>query len=379
MIQRSSNGRIGRHDRQLWPAVESVAGREPRFAGPVGAGGRIAVQIIVVDPRLARARTFTLTPRKLVLGASALVLAVVLAVVASYWVTFRLAVEFRVPFIHDRFSEIAQQQVARNDQFVRDNIASMARKLGEMQAQLLRLDALGERVAKIAGVRPEEFSFSEIPGRGGPAPADGRPLSLSELQSTMDRLAVGVESRADFMDVVESELLRAQVRTALLPRNTPVMEGFVGSPFGNRIDPITGQMSMHAGIDFAAPPGTPIFAAAGGVVVTSEWHPVFGNLVEVDHGNEMKTLYAHSRRTLVKVGDIVRKGQQIAEVGSTGRSTGPHLHFEVHLRGQPQNPSRFLALQRPGSPLGDLAAGQRAAAVDIQSLAASAAASRGVR
>jgi len=103
---------------------------------------------------------------------------------------------------------------------------------------------------------------------------------------------------------------------------------------------------MHTGVDFAAPVGTPIFAAAGGVVVSAEMHPEFGNLVEVDHGNGLSTIYAHTSRMLVKVGDIARRGQKIAEVGTTGRSTGPHLHFEVHVNGVPQNPSKYLASLR---------------------------------
>jgi murein DD-endopeptidase MepM/ murein hydrolase activator NlpD len=141
---------------------------------------------------------------------------------------------------------------------------------------------------------------------------------------------------------------------------------------------------MHAGVDFGAPVGTPIYAAAGGVVASAESHPVFGNLVEVDHGNDLSTLYAHASRLHVKPGDIVRKGQKIAEVGSTGRSTGPHLHFEVHVKGQPQNPSRFLAQQREGSPFGIVEAKSRPrvaaaapqAKVDLQGLVQAAEASK---
>lgn len=310
------------------------------------------MQIILVDRRLKQARTITLTGRTYVLAVGGLVAAILLAVIGLYAVTIRVSSDFKVPVLHDIVSFVLRDEVERKDQFMRDNVAAMARKLGEMQAQLMRLDALGERVSKMSGIRPEEFNFKELPGRGGADPAAGRPMSLEELNQEMERIAKGVGARADYMDIIESELMAAQVRRALLPQNTPVSEGFVGSGYGMRTDPFTGALAMHAGVDFAAPVGTPIYAAAGGVVATAEFHPVFGNVVTVDHGNGLSTLYAHAQRIHVKVGDIVRKGQRIADVGSTGRSTGPHLHFEVHVNGQPQNPARFLAQQREGSPFG---------------------------
>lgn len=335
------------------------------------------MQIIVVDRRLSKARTFELSTRKLVLGTATMVLAVMLAVVGLYAVTFRVAAEFRIPVVHDVLSFVMRDEVARTDQMVRDNLSTMARKLGEMQAQLMRLDALGERVSKMVGIRPEEFNFKELPGLGGNAPsAAAQPLTLPQIEAEMQRVARGVESRADYMNVVESELMSAQVRRALLPQNTPVGEGFVGSGFGMRIDPFTGEQAMHAGIDFAAPVGTPIFAAAGGVVANAEVHPVYGKTVEIDHGNDLRTLYAHASKIEVKPGEIVRRGQKVAEVGSTGRSTGPHLHFEVHVKGLAQNPSRFLAQQKPGSPLAPLAPQAAARAVDVRGLAQAASASK---
>jgi len=132
--------------------------------------------------------------------------------------------------------------------------------VGEMQARLMPPDALGERVSKLAGIRPEEFSFREIPGMGGPQPVASRPLTLVELQTQAHSVAKGLDVRTDFMNVVESELLATAARTALLPHDTPLVEGFVGSGFGMRTDPFTGEVTMHTGIDFAAPAGTPIFA-----------------------------------------------------------------------------------------------------------------------
>lgn len=335
------------------------------------------MQIIVVDRRFSRARTYTLDKRVLLAAASGLLAAVLLAVVGLYAITFRVAAEIRMPVIHDVVAFIMRDEVARNEKFVRDNVTAMARKLGEMQAQLMRLDALGERVSKMSGIRPEEFNFKELPGRGGAEPAGARALSLTELQNEMERIARGVESRVDYMDVIESELMSAQVRRALLPQNAPVSEGFVGSGYGMRTDPFTGQVAMHAGVDFAAPLGTPIYAAAGGVVASAEMNPVYGNKVEIDHGNGLSTLYAHASRLSVKTGDIVKRGQKVAEVGSTGRSTGPHLHFEVHVKGVPQNPSKFLLAQKTGSPFAPLAiADPRARTVDVKGLAAAASAAK---
>jgi murein DD-endopeptidase MepM/ murein hydrolase activator NlpD len=313
------------------------------------------VQIIVVDKRLSRARSLTLSPRMVVVAFVGVALAVLFSVVGLYVVTFRAATALEVPYIRDLASSLMRGEIERNEQFMRDNVSAMARRLGEMQAQLVRLDALGERVAKLAGIRPEEFNFRDLPGRGGIESADARPLSMGELSDQVERVAKGVESRADYLDVVESELLSAQVRTALLPHNTPVTTGFVGSGFGTRLDPFSGQMAMHAGLDFAAPVGTPILAAAGGVVSAAEHNAAFGNMLVIDHGNGLQTLYAHASKLEVREGEIVRKGQQIARVGSTGRSTGAHLHFEVHVNGRPQNPARFLSRQSADSPLAELA------------------------
>ena len=311
------------------------------------------MQIIVVDKRLSRARTLTLSSRMAAVAFSGLAIAVLLSVVGLYVVTFKVAATFDLPYVRNLAFSVMRDEIERNEQFMRDNVSAMAKRLGEMQAQLMRLDALGERVAKLAGIRPEEFNFRELPGRGGAEPAVSRPMSMEELSEQVERVARGVESRGDYLDVVESELLSAQVRTTLLPQNTPVTEGFVGSGFGSRVDPFSGQLAVHSGLDFAAPVGTPILAAAGGVVSSAEYNPAYGNMVMIEHGNGLQTLYAHASRLDVRAGEIVRKGQQIARVGSTGRSTGSHLHFEVHVNGVPQNPARFLGRRGGDSQLAE--------------------------
>jgi murein DD-endopeptidase MepM/ murein hydrolase activator NlpD len=323
------------------------------------------VQIIVVDRRLARALTLTLNRGHLLIAFSLIAGAFILLSGTLSLLTVRAAAEFRIPLLSDLISFVTRDEMERNDQFVRDNVMALAVKLGEVQAQLLRLDVIGERVSKVAGIRPEEFRFRDLPGRGG-ALAGAGAMTLQDLDGELQRLARSVDQRADYLSVLEADMVARDVRQALLPQSRPVADGFIGSGFGWRNDPFTGQMARHEGIDFAAPAGTPIHAAAGGVVLAAAYHPVWGNVVEIDHGNALMTRYAHASRLHVKQGDLVKRGQQIAEVGSTGRSTGPHLHFEVHHRGVAQNPSRFLFAR--GSALQTAST----ARVDVESLTNSA-------
>jgi murein DD-endopeptidase MepM/ murein hydrolase activator NlpD len=175
---------------------------------------------------------------------------------------------------------------------------------------------------------------------------------MEELQAALGDLEKLSDQRADVLTVIESRLFGQKVKKLMVPTELPVKEVSLGSLFGWRIDPFTGRSALHTGLDFPAEVGTPIFAAAGGVVVTQEFHPQYGNMIEVDHGNELITRYAHSSRVSVKKGDLIKRGQKIAEVGNTGRSTGPHLHFEVLVQGVPQDPQKFL---NAGSTLARLA------------------------
>jgi murein DD-endopeptidase MepM/ murein hydrolase activator NlpD len=209
-----------------------------------------------------------------------------------------------------------------------------------MQARMVQIDSLGERVAGLAGLNPAEF---KTPLGAGGALVGGRDLTMEELMGALDRIDQTTGTRVDWLTVVESRLFDQKILRTMVPTEKPVTGVQVGSPFGFRIDPITGRSALHTGLDFPSDPGTPILSAAGGVVVVQEYHAAYGNMVEVDHGNDLITRYAHASKVLVKKGDIVKRGQKIAEVGSTGRSTGPHLHFEVWVAGVPQDPQRFLA------------------------------------
>jgi murein DD-endopeptidase MepM/ murein hydrolase activator NlpD len=259
------------------------------------------------------------------------------------FVVLRFASE--LPFMRDQVLSIQQTQQQQNASYMQDNLNAMAKRLGEMQAQLLRLDTLGERLAKLAGFKPQDFQFNEVPGRGGaPSTVPPHDLTLSDLTQQVDQLTLKVDDRGDKLGVLESLFTLESAKKKLIPTMLPVIGGAYSSNFGWRIDPFNGQHSYHEGIDFAGGLGAPILAAAGGIVVYAEYNPHYGNMVEIDHGNELITRYAHASRLYVKVGDMVLRGAKIAEVGSTGRSTGAHLHFEVRQRGVAVNPAQFLQL-----------------------------------
>jgi murein DD-endopeptidase MepM/ murein hydrolase activator NlpD len=294
---------------------------------------------------LAKTRSVTLSLRHAL--ASLLVASTLLVALTAglYWLTLRFSAELRIPILHDLLVAVQRSETQKARQFVQQNLNAMAVRVGEMQAQLTRLDALGERLSTLAGIRPQEFRFGEAPGLGG-AQATSMPsydLSMQEFSDRLSLLAHQMENRTDMLGVLEAQLFEQTVKKKLTPTLLPVSgASFNASSFGVRIDPFTGQQAMHEGMDFLAETGTPVVAAAGGVVVFAGFHPQYGQMVELDHGNDLVTRYAHCSRLFVKQGDMLKRGRKIAEVGNTGRSTGSHLHFEVRFRGSAQNPAKFL-------------------------------------
>lgn len=301
------------------------------------------MHFIITDAWLAKSRAVHLSGTKLVLAFVTLSLALMLMAAGLYHWVFLKGAREGWPVIGSILRLVVKDEFEQRDRFMRENLDAMARKLGEMQAKMVQIEALGERVSGLAGVNPNDIKT--VPGRGG-ALVEGRPLSMEELQATLDDLARLTDQRVDLLTVMESRLLDQRVKKMMVPTETPVQVGHLGSSFGWRIDPFTGRSALHTGLDFQADGGTPILSAAGGVVVVAEFHPAYGNMVEVDHGGDLITRYAHASRLHVKKGDLVKRGQKIAEVGSTGRSTGPHLHFEVMVQGVPQDPQKFLAAGR---------------------------------
>jgi murein DD-endopeptidase MepM/ murein hydrolase activator NlpD len=296
--------------------------------------------LIITDAWLAKSRAIHLSGTKLVLCGMAASMALVIVAASLYHWVFLKGAREGWPIIGTLVKLVVRDEFEQRDRFLRENLDAMARKVGEMQAKLVQLDALGERVSGLAGVTPNEIRTE--PGRGGALVA-GRPLTIEELQATLADLDRLTDQRVDLMTVVESRLFEQKIRKMMVPTQQPVADSTLGSSFGWRIDPFTGGSALHTGLDFQADPGTPILSAAGGVVVTQEFHPAYGNMIEIDHGNDLITRYAHASKVWVKKGDLIKRGQKIAEVGTTGRSTGPHLHFEVLVQGVPQDPQKFLS------------------------------------
>jgi hypothetical protein len=297
------------------------------------------VQLIITDTWLAKSRAFHLSGTKLILALLGLSFGLMLISAGLYHWVFVKGAREGWPVIGSLVKLVVKDEFAQRDRFMRENIEVMAKSVGEMQAKMLQLESLGERVSGLAGVNPADIKIK--PGQGGML-VPGRDLSMEELQITLQQLDQLAGQRTDLMAVMESRLFEQKIRNMMVPTQTPVVNANLGSVFGWRIDPITGRSALHTGLDFPAMPGTAIHAAAGGVVVTQEFHPEYGNMIEVDHGNDLITRYGHASRVYVKKGDLIKRGQRIAEVGNTGRSTGSHLHFEVLVQGVPQDPQKFL-------------------------------------
>ena len=297
------------------------------------------MQLIITDAWLARSRAVYLSGTRLVVAGFVAALVLMLVAAGMYHWVFLKGAREGWPVVGALVKLMVKDEFEQRDRFLRENLDVMAKRLGEMQAKMMQLEALGERVSGLAGVNPNDIKTQ--PGRGGVL-VTGRPLTMEELQATLADLDRLTDQRVDLMTVMESRLFDQKIKKMMVPTQQPVQSAALGSAFGWRIDPLNGRSALHTGLDFPAEPGTAILAAAGGVVVAQEYHAAYGNMVEVDHGNDLVTRYAHASRVLVKKGDLVRRGQKIAEVGTTGRSTGPHLHFEVLVQGVYQDPQKFL-------------------------------------
>lgn len=219
-------------------------------------------------------------------------------------------------------------------------------KLGRMQAEMLRLNALGERLVQMAGLSEDEFDFQNPPALGGPEPVDSMRNSAADLVAEMDRLFAQVQDRNRKLALLEELIMEQDLQDESIPAGRPVRSGFMTSRYGQRKDPLNGKRSFHRGVDFAGKRGSDILAVADGLVVLSEVRSGYGRTVEIRHANGLVTRYAHNQKLLVKVGDLVEKGQSIATLGSSGRATGPHLHFEVLKDGAQINPMKFAGIKR---------------------------------
>jgi murein DD-endopeptidase MepM/ murein hydrolase activator NlpD len=299
------------------------------------------MQVLITHGSVARTRTLHLNRAQIAGMLLVLACALMLLSGAIYHFVFLKAAREGWPVVSAVVRFVVRDELAQRERFMRENLDAMAQRLGELQARLVQLEAMGERVSGLAGVKADELKPQPRGGQGGPYVPLPKP-SLDQLNGAIDQIEELADQHADLLTLLESRLMESRLSALMVPNSRPV-DAPLASGFGFRSDPFTGRAALHTGLDFAAPGGTPIRAAAGGIVARADTHPQYGRLVEIDHGNGLVTRYAHASKLLVHPGDLVRRGQPVAEVGSTGRSTGPHLHFEVLLNGAPQNPARFLA------------------------------------
>jgi len=302
------------------------------------------VNIILVSDSLAKSRHVTLSQPQVILVALGILLSGFMLAMATYVVTMKFAVDLRNPYLRTLLAALHEDELKRSEGEMKQNLNALAVKVGELQARIMRLDAFGVRLGKAAGIKADEFRFDEAPGQGGPAPTAGRDLSVTEFNQLLAEISRVLDDRSDKLGVLDSLLMDDRLARKSVPTTMPVTAGYYSSNYGYRLDPITGRSTFHTGVDIIAAAGTAVMAAAGGVVSFSGFMAEYGNVVEVDHDNGLTSRYAHLSKSMVKIGDVILKGQLIAQVGSTGRTTGPHLHFEVREKGIPLNPNKFLSL-----------------------------------
>jgi len=234
-----------------------------------------------------------------------------------------------------------KKQIADLKQQLQLRVDAMAMRLGEVNAHVIRLDALGRRLTEMADIDSREFNFDRDPPSGGPE-GEGTSAQIPDLSAMLAQLEQRVDQRESQLAALENLILARELHQEIHPEGRPVANGFISSYFGERSDPFDGRDAFHKGVDFAGAPGSSVTAVAAGVVTWAGERSGFGKLIEINHGDGFVTRYAHNERTLVTVGDTVKRGEPVALMGSTGRSTGPHVHFEVLRNGRQVDPLSFI-------------------------------------
>ncbi|MCG6965165.1 MAG: M23 family metallopeptidase [Chromatiaceae bacterium] len=286
--------------------------------------------------------------------AAGLVSVVLVGIVGlSLWSGFALGEKFSADASADAATAEVQALLEAERRVIADakaeqraHLDALALRIAQLQARLMRLDALGDRLVEVGKLDKEEFDFASPPPIGGiddSLSADAQ--STSDLSVDMERISSLLADREDKLTALEDLLMNRELKAEARPSGRPLKKGWMSSGFGKRIDPFKGSKSFHRGLDFAGKRGSDVIAVASGVVVRSEKASGYGNLVEIKHANGYSTLYGHNKENLVHPGDVVSKGQTIALLGSTGRSSGPHVHFEVHKDGKIIDPLRIVRSQ----------------------------------
>jgi murein DD-endopeptidase MepM/ murein hydrolase activator NlpD len=229
-----------------------------------------------------------------------------------------------------------------------ENMNALALRLGKLQAHVIRLDALGSRLTTMAKLDNGEFDFSQSPAQGGPISAhdNSSQMQVVDFMASLKSLSTQLDDRNQQLSVLETMMMNRNLQAEVMPTGRPISRGWLSSYFGIRTDPFNGRRVHHSGVDFAGKMGSDIVTVAAGVVTYSAKRSGYGQLVEINHGNGYSTRYGHSSELLVKVGDTVKKGDVVAKMGTSGRSTGPHVHFEVLYNGIAVDPKKYIHASR---------------------------------
>lgn len=308
------------------------------------------MRVIIFDRIKGRAREFNLAhPYAIATTAIAAFLVLGGAFLAGRQMGLRTAAARPAAEVAQWSNKLATQEaeITETRRVLQENIDALAKRVGQMNAHVIRLDALGRRLTQMANIDEREFDFGNPPAQGGPeADSQGQAAQIPQLTAMIDDLSRQVENREVELGVLENLILSRNLNDQIKPKGRPVRDGWISSYFGSRSDPFNGYTAFHKGVDFAGRSGAEVVAVATGVVTWSRERFGYGKMVEINHGNGYVTRYAHNERNLVSVGDTVQKGQAIALMGSTGRATGPNLHFEVLQSGRQVNPLKFIGERR---------------------------------
>lgn len=299
------------------------------------------MNIILFTNRRGQVWNFEFRPMRVVLATS---LSVLLIVAAALYIGMRIGSD-QLDYVAEWRGAVQLQQaeVEKMRKAARADLDALTLRIGQMQGELLRLNALGERLVSQGDLDRAEFNFDAPPPVGGPHVAEsGKSAGVSDILEMLDGLDAELADREQKLSVLETLLMSRSLTERVMPSGRPVQDGWLSSRYGKRNDPFTGKQDFHQGLDFAGKKGSEVVAVGDGVVSWAGKRSGYGYLVEVTHGNGYVTRYGHNEKNLVKVGDTVKKGQQIALMGSTGRSTGPHVHFEVLRNGKTVNPAKYI-------------------------------------
>jgi murein DD-endopeptidase MepM/ murein hydrolase activator NlpD len=277
--------------------------------------------------------------RSLVVTIFAGLLLLLVCVAGANYVLIRWAAATNHPWLQSMVLSEQREEAAKVRENVNGHLSAMAKRLGELQAQMSQVESSTDRIAKSVGITTKSESPDSALGGAEVMPQS---FNATEIGTMIDELTQKLSESSNQVDVFDALMAENKANQNFFPSKKPVDAAWRSSSFGWRVDPFTGRKAFHEGLDFAAESGTVVVAAASGKVIRANALPQYGKLVEIDHGNGLTTRYAHNSELLVNVGDVVEQGQAVAVVGSTGRSTGTHLHFEVRLNGVAQNPLRFL-------------------------------------